>query len=184
MGRQRRRSSWPPRHPRRSAGIVCVDGGWLEPGRGFPDWESCRSALAPPRLVGRPLTEVEGYVRSAHADWPETGIRGALANFEVRPDGTIAPWLTLRASYPRAARPLGPPAVAALPDGRVPVLLVPADSGRAIDAERKRTQVDAAAGRDPAARVRWFAGDHDIHAQHPDEVADLMHRAVVDGFFA
>ena len=82
------------RHPDATRGIVCVDGGWLEPSRQFADWDACLAALAPPRLVGRRLDEVEGYVRSAHPDWPESGIRGVLANFEVRPDGTVAPWLT------------------------------------------------------------------------------------------
>jgi hypothetical protein len=28
------------------------------------------------------------------------------------------------------------------------------------------------------------AGDHDLHAQHPEQVADLLHRAVDDGFFS
>jgi pimeloyl-ACP methyl ester carboxylesterase len=67
------------RHPAIVRGIVCVDGGWLEPSRVFPDWDACAAALAPPRLIGRPLAEIEGYVRSGHPDWPETGILGALA---------------------------------------------------------------------------------------------------------
>lgn len=82
------------RHPAAVRGIVCVDGGWLEPSREFPDWDACRVALAPPRLAGRRFSEIEGYIRSAHPDWPESGIRGTLANFEVRADGTVAPWLT------------------------------------------------------------------------------------------
>ncbi len=83
------------RHPGADArASCCVDGGWLELSRDFPDWDACRTALAPPRLAGRRLEEIEGYVRSAHRDWPESGIRGTLANFEVRDDGTIAPWLT------------------------------------------------------------------------------------------
>ena len=82
------------RHPGLIRGIVCVDGGWLEPSLVFPDWEACRAALAPPRLAGRRLEEIEGYIRSAHPDWPETGIQGTLANFEVHSNGTISPWLT------------------------------------------------------------------------------------------
>ena len=171
-------------HPRSIRGIVCVDGGWLEPSRVFPDWESCREVLAPPRLAGRPLTEVEAYVRSAHEDWPETGIRGALANFEVRPDGTIAPWLTfdrhiavLRGLWDHHPSQL----YATL---AVPVLLVPVLDADGHDADRKRTQIDEALDAIPNARACWFTGHHDIHAQRPDEVADLMHRATVDGFFA
>jgi pimeloyl-ACP methyl ester carboxylesterase len=32
-------------HPNSIRGIVCVDGGWLEPSRVFRDWESCREVL-------------------------------------------------------------------------------------------------------------------------------------------
>src|SRR5215218_824629 len=40
------------RHPDAVGGIVCVDGGWLEPCAVFPTWEACLAALAPPRLAG------------------------------------------------------------------------------------------------------------------------------------
>ena len=159
------------RHPTSIRGIVCVDGGWLEPSRAFPDWETCREILSPPRLKGRPFVEVEAYVRSAHHDWPEAGIRGALANFEVRPDGTIAPWLTfdrhiavLRGLWDHHPSER----YAAL---TVPVLLLPVegDQGDADATRRKHDDIEAAAGAIPKVRVCWFTGDHDIHAQRPDE---------------
>jgi pimeloyl-ACP methyl ester carboxylesterase len=164
-------------------GIVCVDGGWLEPSRSFPDWETCRAALAPPRLAGRPLSEIEAHIRSAHPDWPETGIQGTLANFERRPDGTIAPWLTFD-RHIAVLRGLWEHHPSAL-FGRlaVPVLLAPADSGGHEWAARKRDDVAAAASAIPRHRVTWFHGDHDIQAQHPDELAGAMHGACVEGFF-
>ena len=172
------------RHPDAIRGIVCVDGGWLEPSRQFADWDACRTALAPPRLVGRRLEEVEGYVRAAHPDWPESGIRGVLANFDVRPDGTVAPWLTydrhvtiLRGLWEH--RPSE-----RFPGLGVPVLLVPAGGGEADWTERKRGDVEAAMAAIPNARVRWFVGDHDVHAQHPRELARVMHDMTTDGFFA
>jgi pimeloyl-ACP methyl ester carboxylesterase len=162
------------RQPGLVRGIVCVDGGWLEPSHAFPDWEACRTALAPPRLVGRHLSEIESFIRSAHPDWPEAGIRGSLANFEVRPDGTVAPWLT----YDRH--------IAVLrglwehhPSERyarlaVPVLLAPADGGDPHGTERKRREVEAALAAIPDATLHWFTGDHDIHAQQPGELARVM----------
>ena len=48
------------RRPDLVRGIVCVDGGWLELGRDFADWDACRAALSPPRLAGRRLVEIEG----------------------------------------------------------------------------------------------------------------------------
>lgn len=171
------------RHPGVVRGIVCVDGGWLEPSRQFADWEACRTALAPPRLAGRALAEVEGYVRATHRDWPESGIRGTLANFEVRPDGTVAPWLTFD-HHITVLRGLWEHHPAErYPDLAVPVLLAPVDGSETDSSRRKRTEVEAAARAIPDARVRWFTGDHDIHAQRPAELASVMHAATADGFF-
>ena len=176
------------RHPAAVRAIACVDGGWLDLQAGFPDWETCSTALAPPRLVGRRFADVEGWLRSAHADWPETGIRGALANFEVRPDGTIAPWLTYE-RHMTVLRGLWEHRPAErFSSIAVPVLLAPAEpdpgsteGGAGSDAmNRKRREVDAAAAAIPRARVHWFRGDHDIHAQHPAEVAGVLQEMTLD----
>ena len=172
------------RHPAATRGIVCVDGGWLEPSRVFPDWEACRVALAPPRLVGRPVTEIEGYLRSTHRDWTEAGIRGTLANFEVRPDGTVAPWLTYERHIEILRGLWDHHPAERYAEIAVPVLLVPADGGEKDWTERKRHDVDAALAAIPNARARWFRGDHDIHAQHPDELAEVMLELIREGFFA
>jgi pimeloyl-ACP methyl ester carboxylesterase len=172
------------RHPESVRGVVCVDGGWLEPSRAFPDWNTCRRALAPPRLVGRPLSDIEGYLRTAHRDWPESGIRGSLANFEIHPDGTVAPWLTyerhieiLRGLWEHHPSDLYARVTA-------PVLLLPVDTSDASWTDRKRGEVAAALAGLPNARARWFEGDHDIHAQRPAEVADAMATAAREGLFS
>jgi pimeloyl-ACP methyl ester carboxylesterase len=162
------------RDPELVRAVVCVDGGWLEPSRTFADWEACRTALAPPRLVGMPRTAIEARIRSAHPDWPESGIRGALANFEVRADGTVAPWLTFD-RHIAVLRGLWDDH----PSERygsvgMPVLLVPVESDDGEWTRRKRRDVEAALAALPDGRVRWFRGDHDIHAQHPAELADVM----------
>jgi pimeloyl-ACP methyl ester carboxylesterase len=177
------------RDPSRVRGIVCVDGGWLEPSAEFASWDACRTALAPPRLAGRRLDEVEGYIRAAHPDWPASGIRGVLGNFEVFPDGTVAPWLT----YDRHIEVLRGmwehhPSERYAAVG-VPALLVPAvrdddDGAEAGRRARMQRRVEVAAAAIPRARVHPLVGDHDIHAQHPAELAGVMHDAVVDGFLA
>ena len=172
------------RHPGTVRGLVCVDGGWLEPSAHFEDWEACRAALAPPRLAGQPAADIEARLRAAHPDWPEAGIRGALANFEVRADGTVAPWLSydhhlqvLRGLWDHHPSRLYARLAA-------PVLLVPADGGTDPHwADRKRRDVDLALAALPRARVAWLDGDHDLHAQHPAELADVMVRTAGDGLF-
>lgn len=172
------------RHPGAVRGIVCVDGGWLELSSGFSSWEACREALAPPRLSGMPRADIERRIRGSHPDWPETGIAGALANFEVRADDTIAPWLTFdrHIAVLRGLWEHHPSQRYAAV--QAPVLLVPAIADEPAHAGPKRTAVELALARLPNARVRWFAGDHDIHAQHPGELADVMIDMVTDGFVA
>ncbi|HEX5465286.1 MAG TPA: alpha/beta hydrolase [Candidatus Limnocylindrales bacterium] len=180
-------------HPEAVTAIACVDGGWLDPQATFPDWEACLARLAPPRLAGLPGKEIEAHIRAAHPDWPEAGIQGTLANFEHRPDGTIAPWLTydrhidvLRGMW--AFRPAKRYSAV-----RVPVLLLPVkptdapepndsaeptrrpeptQAAAAVAAKREAVAVAQAAL--PRATVHWSRGDHDIHAQHPAEVAALL----------
>jgi pimeloyl-ACP methyl ester carboxylesterase len=172
------------RRPELVRGVVCVDGGWLELRREFADWEACVAFLAPPRLAGRRREEIESRIRTSHPDWPATGHRGVMANFELRADGTIAPWLTFdrHIEVLRGLWDHSPTEV--YPDVRVPVLLVPAGGGDEDRVRRKELAVDAAATALPTARVSWVTGDHDIHAQHPDELARVMLELTADGFFA
>jgi pimeloyl-ACP methyl ester carboxylesterase len=162
-------------HPDAVRAVVAVDGGFIELGSHFHSWEACCQALTPPRLVGTPAERMQRWMREAHPDWPQDGIDGAMANFEVRADGTIAPWLTLerhmmilRALYEH--RPSQRYARVA-----VPMLLVPADTGDVAWTRDKRTAVDDALAALPDGRVHWFSpADHDIHAQHPVALADVL----------
>jgi pimeloyl-ACP methyl ester carboxylesterase len=176
------------RNPELTRGIVLVDGGLSEMQDAFPTWEICWERLAPPPLVGMPLSDVEAYFHSAHADWPEEGLEGSLANFEIRPDRTIAPWLSrehhkaiLQAMWGQKTGDLW----RAL---RVPALIIPVDGGENDWTKSKRGGVAAALAATAAngvpARVVWFTGDHDIHAQHPAELTEAILAADRDGFFA
>ncbi|HYO42880.1 MAG TPA: alpha/beta hydrolase [Candidatus Limnocylindrales bacterium] len=172
------------RHPAGIRGIACVDGGWLEPSAAFESWEACRQVLAPPLLAGRSFGDIEGYIRGAHPDWPETGIAGTLANFEVRADGTIAPWLTFERHIAVLRGLWEHRPTERYASVTVPVLLVPAEAGSAAMDERlgrKRDDVDRALAALPDARAHWMHGDHDIHAQQPDELADVMIEQLAGG---
>jgi pimeloyl-ACP methyl ester carboxylesterase len=163
------------RAPARVAGAVGVDGGFIELRARWPRWEDCERALAPPALEGTPRSRVAAAMRVAHRDWSAEAIEATLANLEVLADGTVRPRLT-RERHLRILRALwehSPSEVIATLGA--PVLLVPADSGD--DWSRvKRDEIDraVAAGRD--VRVRWFSpADHDVHAQHPRELGDVLH---------
>ena len=55
----------------------------------------------------------------------------------------------------------------------VPVLLIPAIPADLSGAAARRARIQAATGALPDATIREYVGaDHDLHAQHPDELAD------------
>ncbi len=176
------------RYPDLTRGLVLVDGGLTDLRDAFPTWEICWDRLAPPQLVGLPLSSVEGYFRSAHADWPEEGVAGSLGNFEIRPDGTIAPWLSRDHHRAILEAMWGQRTADLWHRLRVPALIVPVDGGDGDWTKAKKAGVGAALAATAAAgvpaRVRWFKGDHDLHAQHPAELTEELLAADRDGFFS
>jgi pimeloyl-ACP methyl ester carboxylesterase len=157
------------RYPELVQGVVGVDGGAIDLASRFAEWEACKAALTPPVLAGTRLDETERRLRAVHPDWPETGITGTLANFEVRRDGTVAPWLTLdhHLAILRGLWEHHP--LDRFPEMEVPVMLVPAHA----DSEAI-----------PGVLVVPIVGDHDIHAQHPVVLADVLVDHLESGFFS
>ena len=107
-----------------------------------------------------------------------------MANFEIRPDGTVAPWLT-RERHLTILRHLWEYRPAdRYPLVRAPVLLIPAEGGGPGDPHEKARSVQEAEQLLPGPVVtRWIAGDHDLHAQHPVEVAALLAAAATGRLF-
>jgi pimeloyl-ACP methyl ester carboxylesterase len=172
------------RQPGAIGASVLVDGGTMDLASRFADWPTCEAAMAPPPLVGTKAVDFEAMIRLHHPDWPEEGITGTLANVEVRPDGTIRPWLSrehhlmilrhMWEHHPSARYPLV----------KGPVLLLPAeDPGNSRWMAVKRDGVDRASAALERSVTRWIQGDHDLHAQHPDLVAELIHAATGSGLF-
>jgi pimeloyl-ACP methyl ester carboxylesterase len=172
------------RHPDAVDQVACVDGGFIDLRARFPRWEDCAVTLAPPRLAGTPLATIEGWLAASMADWPEEGRRAVLANFEVRDDGTIAPWLTFE-RHLEVLRGLWEHTPSTrYPTMRVPVLLLPADTGDVAWTHSKEDAVEAALAALPRGRATWFRpAHHDVHAQQPAAVAAVLHDAVTDPTF-
>jgi pimeloyl-ACP methyl ester carboxylesterase len=171
-------------HPEAVSMIACVDGGFIDLASRFPDWDDAATVLAPPRLAGTPLADITRWLETSSADWPESGRQGTLANFEVRDDGTIAPWLTfdrhlivLRGLWEHQPS-------SRYPEVRVPTLLIGADTGDVAWSSSKHDAVDHAIAALPVGRAVWFSpAHHDVHAQQPDAVGALLLRAATDPTF-
>lgn len=159
--------------------VVCIDGGFVDLGHRYPDdWERCRKELTPPPLAGRPLAAIRLRMRAERQGWPPEALEGQLACFEVRPDKTVAPWLTLERHLEvlHGLWSLDCPALWARQS--VPVLLVGAErpdlrtkTTRHHDMER----CQAVLAEHTMSMVVWMSGDHDLHAQQPEPVARLIH---------
>ncbi|MGH9222323.1 MAG: alpha/beta fold hydrolase [Acidimicrobiales bacterium] len=151
------------------AGAVGIDGGAIELSERWPRWGDCEAALAPPAFAGTPVANIEGWIRRAHRDWPDAGVAATLANLEVLPDGTARPWLT----YDRHIRLLRalwehhPSEV--VPHLTVPLMLVHAEHDGNGGAAPPHAVLTGA-----KVRVERVRGDHDLHVQQPDRVADLL----------
>ncbi len=172
------------RHPERVALVVCVDGGFIELQERMPDWAEAAERMAPPRFESTPVAQVEAWLASSAADWPEEGRRGTLFNFEVRADGTVAPWLTFdrHLSVLRGLWEHRP--TTRYPTITAPVLMIGADSGDGGWAETKHDAIERAVGLLPRGRAVWFSpAHHDVHAQKPDEVTDVLLAAATDPSF-
>jgi len=166
-------------------GVCAVDGGFLELQRHFENWEACAAELRPPPIAGTTAEQMRGYMVRAHPDWPQSGIDGAMANFDHLPDGTVQPWLTLE-RHLLVLRGLWEHTPTHIyKDIKVPVLFVPAEGSGGVFAATKREAIDTALSMVPVSRVEWFSpADHDLHAQYPERFAAVLHAATNDGFFS
>jgi pimeloyl-ACP methyl ester carboxylesterase len=154
--------------------VACIDGGVIDLSSVFATWEECEASLAPPHLIGTQLSVLEGWIRKAHPHWPDSGIQGTLACFETRGDGTIAPWLTRERHLAILRSLYGHRPTDRFASLHAPTLLIPAAS-EANWASDKRVQVEQAISLLPQGFEYWFdPGDHDLHAQYPQEIADLL----------
>jgi pimeloyl-ACP methyl ester carboxylesterase len=172
------------RHPTASQAIACVDGGFIELQERFPVWEDAAEMMAPPKLAGTPYTKMQQWMAKSNADWPEEGRRGQLASFEVLDDGTVTPWLTFE-RHLQVLRGLWEHRPSTrYANINTPLMMIPADTGDVAWTASKRAAVDAAIEALPHGRADWFSpAHHDVHAQHPAEVADLLHQAATKADF-
>jgi pimeloyl-ACP methyl ester carboxylesterase len=171
-------------HAELTSGVVCVDGGFLELQNHYPQWDDCAKALRPPKIAGTKIADFRNYMQRAHPDWPETGINGALACMEHLPDGTLRPWLSLE-RHMMVLRGLWEHHPTQIYSQiSLPVMFVPAEGPSGIFNETKRSAIEHATQLVPKVKVEWFSpADHDLHAQHPERFAQVVHAAITDGFF-
>lgn len=171
-------------HPDSVTGAIAVDGGIIELGERFEQWDDCARVLRPPALEGTPMRRFEAAIRAAHRDWPEAGIQGVLACFDVREDGTIAPRLSLERHLAILRSLWEHRPSQRFPHMERPVMFVLAQSGDVAWARDKQAAAATALATLRRGRVTWMPdAHHDLHAQKPVEFTDHVLTAWQEGFF-
>jgi pimeloyl-ACP methyl ester carboxylesterase len=161
------------KHPELVAALALVDGGWIAPAEEFPSWEECAAALRPPEIDGLAASQLESYLRDGHPGWSDEAIAATLANLRVWPDGTLTRRLSIDRHMQIVRSMWDDPPQPYYPAITVPVLLIPAVPADLGGAAARRARIQAATGALPHATIREYVGaDHDLHAQHPEELAD------------
>jgi pimeloyl-ACP methyl ester carboxylesterase len=173
------------RYPDAAAGVVLVDGGFVDlSNRPGATWETISQQLRPPHLIGTPRTQMLERLRSFHPAWEDEQIEMQMGNFETLEDGTIRPWLTLE-RHMEILRSLWEQKPSQLSElATLPVLIAVAESP---DEERRKRRDEELAKLVPRLRraeVRHFPGAaHDIHVDQPDELTQWLLDALERGFF-
>lgn len=154
------------RHPARIATLACIDGWFITLSRSLPDWETAARQLAPPSFDGVLCSDLERRLRKRPAGWPESGMRGQLANFEVAPDGTDRPHLRREHPFLLLREMWKHQLCEIAPHLRCPVLVV-ATSRTVAKRAAKRESVSRFTDLLPNGRAIWLDAHHDLHARYP-----------------
>lgn len=176
--------SFASNYPADLRGVVAVDGGMTALAEKFSDWEECKKILSPPNMLGINFDVFEAMIRSSHSDWPEAGITGILANMERLSDGTFRPWLS-RENHLQILWNLwqhNPYDICA--KVHAPILFVPAGGNPQRD-EEKLEGLKRLSKVSKISKTVWFnPSHHDIHAQFPNELAQLLIDERTTGIFS
>jgi pimeloyl-ACP methyl ester carboxylesterase len=146
-------------------------------------WEIVRERLRPPRLEGTPLEELLRRLEASGRPFPIDDTRRAiiLGNFDLRPDGTIAPHLSYDHHMTLVRAMWESPVYQLFGAVRCPVLMVPARRApvRGVEGDVymaiKERGVERARQSIRQLRVEWMDDtDHDIPLHRPETLARLL----------
>lgn len=160
-------------HPDLVHALALVDGGWLHLGDRWPTLEAAWETLAPPAFDGVTAADVRAHLSRAHPDWPADALDATLGNLRERPDGTVAPRLDRERHRAVVASLLAHRPRELYPRIGCRTLLLAATSGDGPP--ETRALLDEALATLPRGELVEFpGGDHDLHAQYPNRVAELI----------
>lgn len=167
------------RRPDLVSSVVGIDGGFIELSASFEDWESAAATLRPPDLPPITWAAATEQAASFYPGFPPDGVLAQLANLEEGVDGRVRRRLPLEAHmtilrHLFEQRPLDTAAKLGQP-----VLIVAARNNDTGDKAQRAQALEAALAQ---GRLVWLEGHHDLHAQRPQKVVDVVVGALSEGF--
>ena len=157
-----------------AAGIGLVEGGLVDARDQFATLEESLAKLALPPVAGMPLPRLQGYLRESHPSWSDERLAATVAAFDVNSDGTVA-WRLTGSRFEALVRALWEARVADWwPAVRVATVVAVADTGDAEWTAAKQAAEVQIRRAILSVRIEWLTADHDVHADRPDRIADLL----------
>jgi len=165
--------------PQLAAGLALVDGGWISPVDVLDGAEATGEGAANlgwwDADTGLTREAMRGLLRAIHPTWSATAVEASLADMVEGADGRLGPRLPTEHYRSIGNSMWNDPPAHWYPGVTVPVLLlnaVPVRPSASWEAWVRKWVAEAEAAL-PLADSRWYAdSDHNLHADHPDRVAD------------
>ena len=161
-------------NPETVAGVVMIDGGVFDLKEHFRTWEECASALTPPELSRFSYMDLADRIRASHPGWSEEALRATLGNIEEMADGTARARLG-RDHHMQILHELYDYTPSKVLSGLdVPILALLAMKSGELEAGQRQIRLDALTKETGLHTEIFVDGDHDLHAQYPERVAQLL----------
>jgi pimeloyl-ACP methyl ester carboxylesterase len=170
------------RYPEKVSGLVLIDGGFSVMKRAFPTWELCTASLTPPRPSGASLAQVESFLRSAHSDWPEQGIQATMCNMESDSNGHARARLAFDSHMTILHELWNFDTAAVTAELTTPTVFIAAMNESMGGPESKRREVAEIQHALRGLSSSYFLeGDHDLHAQFPEKLVEILLHEITKG---
>jgi pimeloyl-ACP methyl ester carboxylesterase len=151
-------------------GLGLVDGGFIRLSEAFPSWEDAETMLAPPAFDHLTKSHLEAMMRQHLTGFSGNAIAAQLANFEEQPDGTVRARLR-RHNHMTILQHLWEHDPDTIVRGlEIPIRVIAVNG----DGPSRADRVEAFAAAAHSITVHWVDGHHDIHAEQPQVVADVL----------
>ena len=155
-------------------GCIAIDGGIINLKNKFKNIDECLKALKPPELNGIEKGKILKLLRDNHPDWSEKAIMGQFSIFDVDKDNKVIKRLKLNNHLKLLESLWNNNSLNNLKllDKQILFILVSFDLNL-NDFEHDKINIV----------VKKLTGDHDIHAQKPKVVSNIIKDELKSGFF-